>query len=457
MKLKTEGCEETHELLKRIGAHALYQKALSLKQDQPAFISLLRQAYIQPILSGMLKTNQALRRFHSQRRLDAQQQGAQALSLSSDVADKLEAALRQHLKRASEDGYKVLLPAYLQRCVHNAVVDYIRDEWNWERSTLQDVSFSDEQEDPRQNVADDASRSPETLVLSKEMVNHLNALRMHLQELLKDPAQPQEALTVIDCLFGLGLTPHSIGGTEMTMRECCDRLNIPGETQARRIARCQVHLDKGLDVIRQRIRLQMPGLVEAWQVELNVNSASRRELSRQLGLTETEVEKLVSGRQFLQLDDLVKQGVIKPARLPEIAERGAVAAFVPVDLNSATARDLSDILGLPKDLSQKLVSERPYKDMAELKGKGLLTSELLSLACRRGAVLRVKSAEMQRKDLNTADISDLCAAGIPQPVADKIVRGRPFLTWAELEDYLDCDWQVSASLRQKYCLALTTS
>ena len=96
----------------------------------------------------------------------------------------------------------------------------------------------------------------------------------------------REPLVVVDLIFGLALTEKSKSGQELTMREVCEVLSIAGETQARKIARCQVLLDKGLDMIRNRVRSKLPGVAQCWQSDININTASRRELSHQLGLTE---------------------------------------------------------------------------------------------------------------------------------------------------------------------------
>src|SRR5208337_3254879 len=113
-------------------------------------------------------------------------------------------------------------------------------------------------------------------------------------------------------------------------------------------------LDKGLDMIRTNIRRRLPGLAECWQTDINVNTASRRELSHQLGLTEGEVEKLIAGRQYYSLSELVDGGVVKANRIDEIVKNGAVTCFVPIDLNACTTRDMIDILGFDKECAQKL-------------------------------------------------------------------------------------------------------
>jgi DNA uptake protein ComE-like DNA-binding protein len=445
------------EFLNRVGAKAIFMKALSLKveRDQRTFIQMLQGSYYQPMLNKMLNSNQNLRRFLGQRHVAPDEQKAHVLSFSVELSHKLLTTLVKQLQSGAEDGFKVLLPAYVQRSVHNAVIDYIRQEANWEKQTLQDLNLDPQQDDPRSTVADDISYSPEHKALSGEQVGQLNELRRNLKVMLQDSQYPRDALTVVDCMFGLGLTPQSTAGEEMTMRECCDKLNINAETQARKIARCQVLLDKGLDLIRQKIYKDLPGIADAWQRGLNVNTSSRRELSQQLGMTEGEVERVVKGRQFTSLSELVERGVIKDQRLPELTKKGAVAAFVPVDLNSATNRDIMDILGIGKESAARMVSERPFKDLDELVAKKLATKDELVSLTRRGAVIRNKHADSKRIDLNHASQEDIEKVGIDPATAQVIVKTRPFLTWGEVEEFLGPECQAWANLRQRFFLGLT--
>lgn len=449
-----QGSLRLHDVLAEIGARELYRKALSLDADRRVLVGILRESYLQPMTAKMLSSNIALKRFWGQRRVDASEQKQQALSLSVDLSSKLEVALTKQLASGAEDGFKVLLPAYVQRSVHNAVVDYIRHEWSWERQTLQDINLDPEKEDPRHSVAEDIAYAPEQQALAAEQVGQLNELRRHIKSMLADPTLAREPLVVIDCLFGLGLTESSRLGEDMTMREVTEVLSIAGETQARRIARCQVLMDKGMDMIRQRIREKLPGLVEAWQTSINVNSASRRELTQQLGLTEGEIERLIAKRQFMRLEELVEQACIKAHRLGDIAERGAVAAFVPVDLNAATVRDMIDITGLPKDLAQTIASKRPFADLAGLAATLKIGESDIKTYVARGAVVRAPASAKARVDLNAAPVADLVACGLESGIAHRISRGRPFATWSELEDYLVPDSATWALLRQKFCLGL---
>ncbi len=441
------------EVFERVGAKALYKKAQLLKDDRDRFLVLVRNFYVQPLATKMVANNQNLKRFFVQRRVPADEQKRHALSIATQLAEKLEGAVRKHLQQDAEDGFKVLLPAYVQRSVHNQAIDYIRDEWDWEKRTLQDLNLDPEQEDPRQNTADDLAYMPENQAISGEQVGQLNQLRDMLEKMLADKKNPKEPLEVVDCMFGLGLTKFSEPGVELTMRECCDKLQLAGETQARKIARCQVLLDKGLSIVREGIRQNLPGIADCWQKETNVNRASRRELNQQLGMTESEVERLIVARQYKKLLDLVQKSVLKEQRLKELEAKGAVAAFVPVDINSATNRDLMDILGMNKETAFKVCEKRPFPHLSNLVELKLVSDTGLKDLLNRGAVLKIVDAG-KRKDVNAAPLEELVKSGLEPGLAKRIERGRPFGTWAELEDYLQIDLNKEPVLRQNFCLGI---
>lgn len=443
-------------LFQELGAPAIYSKASSLDKEKGNFVSLVRDYYYQPLFQKMLRCNQNLKRFWAQRRVDRDSQEHNCISLSVELAQKMATALEKQLTEGNEDGFKVILPAYAQRSVYNAVVDYVRKEWQWEKDTLQDLNLDPNQIDPRTAVADEIEYSPEQKALSGEQVGQLNQVRSHLSRMLGNPEYSQEALVVVDCMFGLGLTPSSKTGLEMTMRECCDVLNLPGETQARKIARCQVLLDKGLDLIREMIRSDMPGIAQAWQADININSASRRELNHQLGLTEGEVDRLIKNRQYYSIDELIDKKIVKAERIADIQERGGVAAFIPVDLNQATRRDITDIVGLSKEQAKKVVDERPFASIEELLTRGIADKFMLARFVENGAVVGGGLKSLNKVDLNKAEQESLLGLGLSAEDCERLVRARPFETWVEVERFLgletDAKSGIGATLREKACL-----
>jgi len=442
------------DLLKAIGAQNIYSKSLDLQDGhRNTFIVLLRNNYFQPQIAKMLEFNQSLRRFWQMRHLAKDEQKGNCVSLSLDAAEKLCQALRKQLNEKAQDGFKVLLPGYIQRSVHNLVVDYIKAEWQWEQNTLQDMYLEDGDKDPRENIAADINAIPENIALSNEQVSELNQVRKVLAELLaQSQSTNQEALEVIDCMFGLGLTKHSKTGQEMTMKECCEALKLSGDSPARKIARCQVLLDKGLNLIRDILRTQTPTIAQSWQSQINVNTASRRELNHHLGLTEGEVDRLIAQRQFCSLQDLVENKIIKAERLQTIIDNGGIAAFCPIDINSATRRDIMDILGAGKELAQKIVDQRPFESLAQGGEKLFLTPGEIGVLIKRGAVLKPISVHIIRIDLNKAPAEKLKTLELKSKELDSLLSKRPFSQWEDVAKALMLDEKQLGELRKKAIL-----
>ncbi len=170
-------------------------------------------------------------------------------------------------------------------------------------------------------------------------------------------------------------------------------------------------------------------------------------------MTESEVERLIVQRQYKRLLELVEKAVLKESRLKELEAKGAVAAFVPVDVNSATNRDLMDILGMNKETAQKVCEKRPFPHLSNLVELKLVSEGGLKDLLTRGAVLKLVDGG-KRKDINSAPLEELVKSGLEPSLARRIERGRPFGTWAELEDYLQIDLSKEPVLRQNFCLGI---
>lgn len=448
---KSTAC--VYAVFEQIGAQSIFIKLTKAGKTQSDLLKMVRDNYLLVLANKMFKSNGALRRFFSERHIPFEDQKGQAISMAVELALKLEILLKKNLNDADPQGFKLMLPAYVQRSVNNAVIDYIKGETHWERQAVPETHEEGE-EDAIARTADDLDQIPEHIALSGEKVGYLNDLRKKLKGWYSTADKGDMSLAVIDCMFGLGLTPHSTLGKELTMRECCDVLKLEGETQARKIARCQVFLDKGMDKIRHLLRDELPGVVDCWQKEINVNVASRRDLNHQLDLTEGEVERLVQYRQYQTLQHLVDRGVLKADKLQMLKKKGAVAAFVPVDLNHATARELTDILGIAKDVAQKIVAARPLDGFDDLVGQKLVAAQQLAGIKQRGAVLKSGSGVSKKPvlDLNKIDEAQMVAAGISPDKASLIVRVRPFDTWTELDQFLACDERAWQHIRNNFSI-----
>lgn len=438
-------------LFEKVGPKAIYNALCASRENRKTLSKLVRNHYLLLVASQILPRNATLRRFFQERRIDKDSQQGQITSIAAELAFNLEAALSKKIDERAEDGHKVLLPAYIQASANNAVIDFVKLESQWEKQTLQDLNLDGDQEDPRDNLSAETTKLPENLILSKEKVQYLNEFRNALTELFLRQKPAEQSLLTLDCVFGLGLSQYSTAGVEMTMRECCEKLSLSGETQARKIARCQVLLDKGMDQVRQLVREKLPVVAEYRQQQVNINSASRRDLRHQLDLTEGEIERLMIYRQYKKLVELVDKSVVKVDRLKELEKKGAAAVPVPVDINSATMRDLLDILAIPKAMAERLVSLRPFPDLASLVKKQALSEEELGRLTANGAVLR--PVANQRTNINKVELIQLVKAGVDEATAGRLLLGRPYSSWQELEEFLGLEegtWQV---LRKNFILS----
>ena len=215
------GVSPIYSLFERLGPKTMYNAASSLGEKRLKLIKLVRDHYIMTLAATLLPKNATLRRFFQERRIDKESQQGHITSIAAELAFKLEEALTKKIADRDQEGYKVLLPAYVQASINNAVIDFVKLESQWEKQTLHDLNLDDDQEDPRDNVAAETTRLPENIVLSKEKVKYLNEFRQTLMALFAKQDTVDPSLLTLDCMFGLGLSRYSTSGVEMTMRECC--------------------------------------------------------------------------------------------------------------------------------------------------------------------------------------------------------------------------------------------
>ena len=131
------------------------------------------------------------------------------------------------------------------------------------------------------------------------------------------------------------------------------------------------------------------------------------------------------------------------------------AVPVPVDMNSATVRDLIDILALSKEKAQRLASLRPIINRASLVEKKVLSEDELNRLLANGAVL--KPVLNQKTNINKAELSQFIQTGIEEKLAKRLLTGRPYSSWQELDEYLACEdtsWQL---LRKNFILSESSS
>jgi competence protein ComEA len=96
---------------------------------------------------------------------------------------------------------------------------------------------------------------------------------------------------------------------------------------------------------------------------VDLNQASEEVLATIPGITSEIAEKIIAGRPYKRIDDLTKIDEIDEGMLDNLRD---ILAVSPVDINTATDKELSRVPGLGKVMAQRVIENRPYHSIADL-------------------------------------------------------------------------------------------
>jgi competence protein ComEA len=127
---------------------------------------------------------------------------------------------------------------------------------------------------------------------------------------------------------------------------------------------------------------------------LDLNTASADELKQLPGVGDANSKKIIAGRPYRSVDDLSKTGIPK-STIDKFRDEVTVGTFRKLNLNTASADELKQLPGIGDAMARKIVSGRPYKSVDELVKAGVpktTVEKLRDSVTTRGSVIEARES-----------------------------------------------------------------